>query len=357
MSAMDTLDNFYLCAQLGGAPGEDRLALDNRNLWPNGSEIVVNMWGIISQSDFVRSKVIQYANEWSLYANLTFKFMDRDAPGDSDIRISFTSGAGSWSQIGTAAKSVPQSEPTMNFGWFNDESTEEVFRRTVIHEFGHAIGCIHEQASPVADIPWNKPAVYEYYLRTNGWNQARVDGNIFAKRAQAITLNTNWDKTSIMQYAYPAELTLDGSSVGWNTVLSNLDKTFVMRCYPRDGIVRNTQDGVYLVNRVRGNQRASGVAYYANFGNNNGQGPDDYVEVSNDDYAWWENGGQVTFGSGAHVRAVVKWNLADDAGRSPLFTRVGFAEKSGEKWNVYRDDGRVLYERDGWQVQAMFWAF
>jgi hypothetical protein len=65
-----------------------------------------------------------------------------------------------------------------------------------------------------------------------------------------------------------------------------------MRCYPREGIVRNTQDGVYLVNRIRGNQRASGVAYYANFGNNNGQEPDDYVEVSNDDYAWWENGGQ-----------------------------------------------------------------
>jgi hypothetical protein len=64
-----------------------------------------------------------------------------------------------------------------------------------------------------------------------------------------------------------------------------------------------------------------------------------------------------TFGSGAHVRAIVKWNLAEDAGRSPLYTRVGFAEKSGERWNVYRDDGRVLYERDGWRVQAMFWAF
>jgi hypothetical protein len=65
-----------------------------------------------------------------------------------------------------------------------------------------------------------------------------------------------------------------------------------MRCYPKEGIVRNTQDGVYLVNRVRGNQRTSGLAYYVNFGNNDGQEPDDYVEVSNDDYMWWENGGQ-----------------------------------------------------------------
>jgi hypothetical protein len=67
-----------------------------------------------------------------------------------------------------------------------------------------------------------------------------------------------------------------------------------MRCYPKEGIVRNSQDGVYLVNRVRGNQRASGLAYYVNFGNNDGQEPEDYVEVSNDDYTWWENGGQGT---------------------------------------------------------------
>jgi hypothetical protein len=117
MAAVDTLANFHSCVQLIAVPssadnpsGEDRLGLDNRSLWPNGSELIVNMWGYvlpsclfspanndISQSDFVRSKVIQYANEWSRYANLTFKFMDRDTPGDSDIRISFTSGAGSWS--------------------------------------------------------------------------------------------------------------------------------------------------------------------------------------------------------------------------------------------------------------------
>jgi hypothetical protein len=74
--------------------------------------------------------------------------------------------------------------------------------------------------------------------------------------------------------------------------MSKLDKTFVMRCYPKEGIVRNTQDGVYLVNCVRRDQRMSGLAYYLNFGNNDGQEPDDFVDVSIDDYAWWENGGK-----------------------------------------------------------------
>ncbi|KAH8679674.1 hypothetical protein BGZ60DRAFT_427995 [Tricladium varicosporioides] len=349
MSSIKASENLKTCAQLGAS--EDRLALDNRSLWPNGSELVVNMWG---QSDFVRRKVIQYANEWSLYANITFRFMDRDAPGDSDIRVSFTSGIGSWSYIGTGAKTISQSNPTMNFGWFDDETSDEEFSRTVIHEFGHAIGCIHEQASPVVDIPWNKPAVYEYYLKNDNWDKGKVDSNVFAKAVQANTLNTKFDNTSIMQYPYPPELTLDGSSAGWNRVLSNLDKTFIMRCYPKEGIVRNTQDGVYLVNRIKGgNQTASGIAYYSHFGNNDGQQADDYAEVSNNGYTWWENGGEVTFGSGI----TVKWNLAEDAGKSPLFSRVGFANNGSEKWNVYRDDGRLLYERDGWQVYALFWAF
>jgi len=152
---------------------------------------------MFSQSDFVRSKVIQYATEWSLYANLTFNFMARDAPGDSDIRVSFTPG-GSWSYIGTGAKTIPQTEPTMNFGWFDDETSDQEFSRTVIHEFGHAIGCIHEQASPVVDIPWNKLAVYAHYLEVNGWDKDKVDHNVFRKAEQASTLNSNWDKTSIM---------------------------------------------------------------------------------------------------------------------------------------------------------------
>lgn len=47
-----TLENFHSCTQRGGEPpisdspgGEDRIALDNRSLWPNGSELTVKMWG------------------------------------------------------------------------------------------------------------------------------------------------------------------------------------------------------------------------------------------------------------------------------------------------------------------------
>ena len=57
MAAVDNLVNFHSCVQLGAAlpsadnPGsEDRLALNQRSLWPNGSELIVNMWGYVPAS-------------------------------------------------------------------------------------------------------------------------------------------------------------------------------------------------------------------------------------------------------------------------------------------------------------------
>ena len=96
------------------------------------------------------------------------------------------------------------------------------------------------------------------------------------------------------QYSYDASMTLDGSSAPWNRVISNLDKVFAMRLYPKEGIQRTTTDGVYFINRERNGQEASGIAYYSRFGNNDGQQPDTYVEVSNGSFAWWENGGEGT---------------------------------------------------------------
>jgi hypothetical protein len=89
-------------------------------------------------------------------------------------------------------------------------------------------------------------------------------------------------------------MTLDGSSAPWNRVISNLDKVFAMRLYPKEGIQRTTTDGVYFINRERNGLEASGIAYYSQFGNNDGQQPDTYIEVSNGSFAWWENGGEGT---------------------------------------------------------------
>ena len=45
----------------------------------------------------------------------------------------------------------------MNLGWFfneNDPDAEEYYR-TTLHEFGHALGFLHELQHPFGSIPWD----------------------------------------------------------------------------------------------------------------------------------------------------------------------------------------------------------
>ena len=47
----------------------------------------------------------------------------------------------------------------MNYGWLTPDSDDDELRRVVLHEFGHALGLIHEHQNPEGGIEWNEPAV------------------------------------------------------------------------------------------------------------------------------------------------------------------------------------------------------
>lgn len=216
----------HMCTELypdGIAP---RGATLKSTQWAPGTVLKVSLNG---GTQYVRNKVIQYAKEWEKYANIRFQFVtnDRTAP----IRVSFTSG-GSWSYLGRQSLQISSSQPTMNYGWFNNSTSDSEFSRTTIHEFGHALGMIHEQQHPQAGIPWDKPKVYEYYAETQGWSQAQVDQNLFATYSPSQTNFSAYDKLSIMHYPVDESLTIGTFSVGWNTVLSSTDKTFIAAVYP-----------------------------------------------------------------------------------------------------------------------------
>jgi hypothetical protein len=218
----------YLPGQ-GYIPGTtSKGAVVTNKKWPNGSVITVSLNGGTTK---VRNKVMQYANEWSKYANITFNFI---TSGTAQIRVTFTSGAGSYSYIGKDALSIASNKETMNFGWFNDSTSDSEFSRTTIHEFGHALGMIHEHQHPLAAIPWDKPKVYAYYAGApNYWTQAQVDNNLFAKYSTSQTQYSAYDKQSIMHYSISSTLTTNGFSVGNNTVLSATDKQFIATVYPK----------------------------------------------------------------------------------------------------------------------------
>lgn len=193
--------------------------------WENEKKIKVSF---LDGSDFVKAKVIEYATIWTRFANLDFDFVEDEA----EIRISFQE-EGSWSYIGTDCLTITdQNKPTMNFGWFDENTPDFEFSRTTLHEFGHAIGLIHEHQSLDSNIPWDPPAVYEYYLRTNGWDKETVDNNIFDKYDNNTISNSSFDSKSIMLYPIDGELTNFKYVVGMNNMLSPQDIEFIRLWYP-----------------------------------------------------------------------------------------------------------------------------
>ncbi|MFN8407097.1 MAG: M12 family metallopeptidase [Sphingobacteriaceae bacterium] len=203
------------------------------NFWNNNSKgpIVLHVKFLDDlASDFIRSKIQEKAKKWEKYANFRIDFVGADQP--AEIRITCDSTSGSWSYVGKENLSIPSNEATMNYGWFTDATEDSEFSRVVVHEFGHALGLEHEQSSPLSNIKWNKPYVYAYYQRTNGWSHEMVDQNVFYKLSTSGTVYSAYDTKSIMHYPVPKEFTLDGRTVGWNTDLSAADKSFINKIYP-----------------------------------------------------------------------------------------------------------------------------
>jgi hypothetical protein len=211
-----------------GPPLPVELALFTRTLWKSGRELHVRF---LDGVDSTQAKVEQIAHMWEDYANI--KFIFDDLP-DAEIRIAFTSGAGSWSYLGTDALTIPKDKPTMNYGWLYPNTSMTEYHRVVLHEFGHALGCIHEHQNPSVNIPWNKEAVYRAYGGPpNNWSRQQVDVNLFQKYSADQTQFTEFDKQSIMLYPVQKELTDGVYEVGWNTALSEQDRGFIARMYPK----------------------------------------------------------------------------------------------------------------------------
>ncbi|MBV8824834.1 MAG: hypothetical protein JO084_06485 [Bradyrhizobiaceae bacterium] len=203
-----------------------KAALVKDNKWQPGDTITISFIdGTQQQKDLVQ----RFCKEWTDLANLTFSFQP---PPNTDIRISFRY-SGSWSVIGTTCRSVPKNQPTMNFGWLTPNVTDEEARRVILHEFGHALGLIHEHQNPISQIKWNKPAViHDLSGPPNMWDAQTIEHNMFEAYPSNEIAGTTLDWHSIMMYPIPVSWTLDGTSAGLNDDLSATDKTFIQQQYP-----------------------------------------------------------------------------------------------------------------------------
>lgn len=204
------------------------------NSWSIGGTITVKFLG---GSSALQSRVMTYANEWTRYANVNFRVV---SSGSADIRIGFTQNGSSWSMVGSGSARVDQQQATMNFGWLNDRTAESEVKRTVLHEFGHALGLLHEHQNPAGGIPWDEEAVYNHYWATQGWDRSTTYSNVIATANRNTTQYSAHDRASIMHYPVDSRLTNGRYDVGMNSELSAIDKQYIAKMYPGRSVVAST---------------------------------------------------------------------------------------------------------------------
>src|SRR4051812_43913473 len=148
---------------------------ETANFWAGGTALTVRF---LDGEPGLHARVMAAASDWTEHANLTFTVV---GDGPADIRVTFA-GAGNWSAVGTLSRlqsMFPPGAPTMCLSEA-PYATPARLARLARHEFGHAIGLVHEHSSPSAGIAWNRPAVLAALAGPpNFWSAADVAVNVF----------------------------------------------------------------------------------------------------------------------------------------------------------------------------------
>lgn len=199
----------------------------------------------------IRKKVETYMKDWDPFINLRMVFTNDT---DAEIRVQILGGEPQ-SAVGTLALGRKDyTKPTMWLG-LTPTSSDVLIRRRAHHEFGHALGCIHEHQSPVFPYEWDEaklkakvtadfksstpprplPADLDGFLKTN----------YLTKYDHTSSNSSEYDPLSVMLYSIdPALLKkpfpgstpptpLPTAVTPLYPDLSAKDKDFIRRMYPK----------------------------------------------------------------------------------------------------------------------------
>jgi len=170
-----------------------------------------------------KERAIRVANAWdAVHKYIQFELTeDKKA---ADIRVAFLRGGGYSAIVGTYADTVKSKAGiTMWLDRLNYED-DVTFDRIVLHEFGHALGMLHELQNPDVPVLWDKPKVYRFFREEHGWDSSLVQWNIFRTLDPGTIDYYPYDPGSIMNYWIPDSLTLNNRGVALPLALSLTDK-------------------------------------------------------------------------------------------------------------------------------------
>lgn len=221
-----------------GMPAQVAQGLINKlKLWPRASTVYF-AFVMQARSEFLEA-IRRAAREWSEISCLNIVEGTNPRTRTADIRVSFGQGLGHYSLIGTdslqIANSVNRSERQESLNIDPSGVSDLAFLGGVSrHEFGHAIGLLHEHQHPGANIRWNRAAV-ERKLRAQGWDSQMIYDNVFKslKEDHEVDASAEFDGRSIMEYWWdPSEVNGDSRVPSTpNNEISRDDRAFCSSRY------------------------------------------------------------------------------------------------------------------------------
>lgn len=221
---------------------------ERASAWDRGSTLSICF---LDGSPEIQRKVATTAVEWNYAgAPVTLRFRPGGAafqcgPQSGDIRITIVS-SNSWAPYGRRNRSADMRLALVPPGGLS----EAKFRQIVLHEFGHALGLWHElkHASGRCWSEFDMDELRAHYSREFGMT---TDAQIFAAIGTFDPIvmardfeSTDFDRHSIMMYAFPKELYRDGTrSPCWAALrdsISDGDKATLDKAYVAPRVAAST---------------------------------------------------------------------------------------------------------------------
>lgn len=206
----------------------------------------------------INEAVAKVASQW-ITADVGLK-LDFGKPGDprhcdaqsgreNQIRVSYDQ-PGYWSHIGqNAVVYAKQEEASLNLNGFDKLKPEELaqgdVRGVILHEFGHALGLLHEHQSPAGGCQneFNWEFINSYLSGPpNNWDKQTIDFNMQTYFGDDLMM-TEFDPKSVMLYSFSDKFYLKGSSSPCfaghpNDDISTTDFATLAHMYPADPAAR-----------------------------------------------------------------------------------------------------------------------
>jgi hypothetical protein len=217
-----------------GVDNPKHISVLTQKYW--GSRATDLTFGFMEQvSTAFRDKVLAFSNMWGEFAKVKFRWTQTSPM----IRIS-TGPGGYYSYLGPDCLQIPKNQQTMNLEGFRVQTPDSEWNRVVKHEFGHSLGCPHEQQREAILALLDETKTIAYFRQTQGWSEQEVREQVLMpldKRSLMQGSSPDVDVTSIMCYQFPGSITKNGQPIPGGLDFSSVDKQYFAKIYPKDDVV------------------------------------------------------------------------------------------------------------------------